>query len=226
MTHPVTSHSLRAVTNAQPALLDATTYKSWPFGLLEPHSYDFLMVDPPWRFENYSAKGEAKSANAHYDTMTLDEIKALPVGQLARPDAVIMLWISAPLLLDKDNPGVSPVGEILQAWGFRYGSVGGWVKKTINDKNSWGTGYVVRSGMELFLLGVTGSPEHSKGCLNHFDGLRREHSRKPESAYDWVERYMPGKRYCDLFSRQNREDWDSWGRETGKFDETADGEKA
>ncbi len=190
----------------------------WPFGLLEPYSYDFLMVDPPWAFENYSAKGEAKSAKAHYDTMTLDEIKALPVGSLASENAVIMLWLAVPLLLDKDHPGRSPVGEVLDAWGFAYGSAGGWIKKGAKGGNMMGTGYVVRSGMELFILGVHGSPEHSRGHLNHFEGLRSEHSRKPEAAYEWAQTYMPGKRYVDLFSRENREGWDSWGAEAGKFD--------
>jgi N6-adenosine-specific RNA methylase IME4 len=57
---------------------------NWPFGTLRPFSYDVIVVDPPWDFENYSAAGTKKGADPHYSVMTLEAIKALPVGHLAR----------------------------------------------------------------------------------------------------------------------------------------------
>jgi hypothetical protein len=55
---------------------------TWPFGNLRPFSYDVIVIDPPWDFENYSAAGTKKGADPHYDVMTLGDIKALPVGGL------------------------------------------------------------------------------------------------------------------------------------------------
>ena len=59
---------------------------------LPPLSCDVIIADPPWDFENYSAAGTAKGADPHYDVMPLDQIQALPVGQLARGDCLLLLW--------------------------------------------------------------------------------------------------------------------------------------
>src|SRR5204863_3383820 len=69
---------------------------TWPFGTLRPLSYDVIMVDPPWSFDNWSIGGNAKNAKAKYACMPLAEIAALPVGHLARGDA--WLWLQ-PLVL-------------------------------------------------------------------------------------------------------------------------------
>lgn len=70
----------------------------WPFGDLQPHSFDFIMADPPWRFEVRSEKGEGKSAQRHYQTMSLDEINGLPVLDLAAENCTLWLWCTAPML--------------------------------------------------------------------------------------------------------------------------------
>ncbi len=187
------------------------------FGDLPLFGFDLIMVDPPWSFANYSAKGMAKAPAMKYRTWTLDKVKRFPVGQLASRDCTLFLWACSPLLFDADRPAYSPVGDVLQAWGFRYGAFGGWAKKTVNDKTAWGPGYVVRSVMEPFIIATTGNPQHSKGAANLINGLRREHSRKPEAAYRWCERYMPGARRLELFSRTERPGWTVWGDEVGKF---------
>ena len=63
----------------------------WPFGDLRPLSYSMLMADPPWSFQLYSEKGEAKSAQAKYECMSLDEIAALPVDHLTAADAILFI---------------------------------------------------------------------------------------------------------------------------------------
>ena len=71
---------------------------TWPFGDLRPHSFDLITADCPHRFELRSAKGEGKSAQAHYGTMSLEEINALPVIDLAAPDSLLSYWGTAPML--------------------------------------------------------------------------------------------------------------------------------
>lgn len=194
----------------------------WPadvFAEFQPMSFDLIMYDPPWHYGTYSAKGQGKGAARQYRTWTLDKIKALPVGQLASGDAVLFLWGTSPMLLDEYRPGRSPMGEVMEALGFKYGAFGGWAKRTVNDKLRFGTGYVMRSVMEPFLIGTVGSPRHSKGARNLINGLAREHSEKPDAAYAWCERYMPHARRIEICSRRNRKGWSAWGDECGKFNE-------
>lgn len=198
---------------------DDSPWASDVFAGLNLFSYDLIMADPPWHFATHSAKGQGKGAARHYRTWTLDKIKRLPVGELASGDAVLFLWATSPLLLDVNRPSRSPVGEVIEAWGFRYGAFGGWLKKTVHDRDAFGTGYVVRSAMEPFFLATTGSPEHSKACRNIIHGIADGHSRKPDAAYAWCERYMPRARRIEICSRTNRKGWDVWGDEVGKFGE-------
>lgn len=182
----------------------------WPFGNLQPLAYDLIMADSPWDFALYSDKGNAKSASAQYRTMSLGDLKSLPVGHLARGDAVLFMWATWPML--------PQAMEVMAVWGFRYTSGGVWHKKTKHGLTSFGTGYRLRSASEPWLLGITGNPTTSRSHRNVIEGLAREHSRKPDEAYAWCESYMPKARRADLFSRQSRAGWESWGVEAGKFD--------
>lgn len=183
---------------------------NWPFAPLRPLSFDFIMADPPWQYKNYSRKGEHKGAAAQYDCMSLDDIKALPVGQLASPNAILMLWATNPLL--------NRAFDVMAAWGFTFKSAGHWVKKTRNGKLGFGTGYIMRAAGEPFLIGTIGQPKVSRSCRSVIEGLIREHSRKPEEGYAWAEKLMPDARRAELFSRQGRPGWSSWGNEASKFD--------
>jgi len=193
----------------------------WPndvFAHLPLFGFDLIMADPPWHFSTHSAKGQGKGAAKQYRTWTLSKIKSLPVGQLAARDAVLFLWATSPLMHDRERPSYSPVGDVIESWGFRYGAFGGWAKKTVNDRDAFGTGYVMRSTIEPFYLCHTGSPQHSKACRNIIKGLARGHSRKPDAAYRWCEKYMPGGRMIEICSRTNRKGWAVWGDEVGKYD--------
>lgn len=184
------------------------------------------MVDPPWPTQMRSTKGETKSCAHHYAVMSFRDIAALPVGELAAPHSVLFLWCTWPLLLHGGDPGRhfkganashSLVGACIQAWGFRYVTGGVWHKKTRHGKTAFGVGYRARSACEPFLLAVSGSPKNSRSERNLIEGLARAHSQKPEEAYAWCERYLPGARRVELFSRTSRPGWDSWGLEAGKF---------
>lgn len=201
--------------------------REWPFEPLKMFGYDLAMVDPPWPYKLRSQKGEAKSYAAHYGAMSFEDIAAMPVGHLLAGNAVVLLWCTWPLLLYGGNPerhyadanaSRSCVGEVIKAWGLRYVTGGAWHKKTAHGKTAFGTGFRVRSSCEPFLICVTGSPDTSRAERNLIEGLAREHSRKPEASYAWCERYLPGGRRVELFSRTSRPGWDTWGHEAGKFD--------
>ena len=199
--------------------------RPWPFAGLERWAADLIMADPPWHFELYSDKGEAKSPQAQYATMSFDDIAALPVRDLGRPDCLLWLWGTWPLLPQQI--------EIVAAWGFRYVTVGVWHKRTSGGKTAFGTGYRLRSASEPFLIGVSGAPVTARDVRNVVEGVVREHSRKPPEAYAAAERLMLGEhthdsfraehgrrcRLVELFSRESRPGWDGWGHEAGKFDE-------
>lgn len=200
---------------------------AWPFGPLKPFSYDLAMVDPPWPYELRSEKGEGKSFARHYGAMSWEEIGALPVGHLLAKHAIVFLWCTWPLLFYGGDPkqhfvdadaSRTRIGEVVKRWGLRYCSGGAWHKKTKHGKTSFGTGQRVRSSCEPFLLLVNGQPDTSRAERNLIEGLAREHSRKPEEAFAWCERYLPGARRVELFSRQTRTGWDTWGLEAGKYD--------
>jgi N6-adenosine-specific RNA methylase IME4 len=213
-------------TAVQPCMFDGPTLRrgAWPFGALEPWSFDLIMADPPWRFELYSDKGEEKSPQAHYATMTLDELAALPVSDLARDDCLLWLWATAPML-----PQQIALGE---RWGFRYVTSGTWVKRTVHDKVAFGTGYVLRNAHEPFLILKRGDPKTARDVRSVIEARVREHSRKPDAAFRAAEKLMPwvlseggqkrDVRRLELFSRESRKGWETWGNETGKFD-TLDG---
>jgi N6-adenosine-specific RNA methylase IME4 len=194
----------------------------WPFGELSPLSYDLILADPATRFETYSAKGEGKSPQAQYSTMTWDELATLPVSSLGRGDCILMLWACWPTLAHSMT--------LMERWGFRYITGGAWHKRTKHGKTAFGTGYVMRSATEPFLIGTMGSPLTANNVRNVIetedlavlDAERREHSRKPDEQYQLCERLLPrALRFVELFGRQRQPGWDVWGNEADKFEAAA-----
>ncbi|ORE89759.1 MT-A70 family methyltransferase [Aurantimonas sp. 22II-16-19i] len=184
--------------------------------------YDLVVIDPPWPWEAYSDKGLEKSPEAQYQTMTLAEIAALRVGDLLTPAGVVVMWATWPLI-DRQ-------AAILAGWGLRVVTGGVWAKRTVNGKLRWGTGHVLRSVCEPFLIGRLTESRIARGKVPNLvetladaalDGLAREHSRKPEEFYQLVERLVPDGRRADLFARQRRPGWDAFGNEADKFEALA-----
>lgn len=182
----------------------------WPFGHLQMFGYDVIDIDPAWDFELFSEAGEKKSAKAHYDTMSLAEIMALPVGQLARRDTLVTLWTCEWM-----TPG--DLQRVLDAWGCVYKTAIIWRKTTRKGKVRMGPGYRARTMHERVVIATYGNPAH-KAFPSVFDGVAREHSRKPEEFYSLMERCCPKASKAMLFSRQSRAGWDTWGHERTKFD--------
>lgn len=182
----------------------------WPFGDLQPHSFDFIMADPPWQMEEWSELGDkSKSVRSKYRLMPIEQIKGLPVLDLAAPNCLLWLWAT--------NPMLPHALDVVSSWGFTFKTAGTWVKTTKNGKLAFGTGYVLRCASEPFLIATRGKPRTSKSVRSAHLGLIREHSRKPEEAYRAAEQLMPRANRLELFSRTNRPGWQAWGDEAGKF---------
>lgn len=186
----------------------------WVFAPLERGAYSLLFIDPPWTFATYSPKGLGKSAQKHYGCMTMADIAALPVRDLAAENCLVWLWATAPLL-DQQI-------AILKGWGARYVSHGAWVKTTRSGGLAFGTGYSLRNCTETFLIGAFGRPKIvSRSVRSAIVAPAREHSRKPDEAYIAARQLIPYGRAADVFSRQSREGWEAFGNEVGKLDEVA-----
>lgn len=186
--------------------------------------YAVILADPPWRFVTRSAKGLEKSPEAHYPCMDLEAIAALPVGEVAGPRCWLALWTTWPMLAETLG--------VVEGWSdpdapWRYVSGGSWHKKTANGLDGFGTGYTFRSSSEPLLLFKKGDPRwHSKSERNSWateetwaiEAKLRENSRKPDQVIETLERATRGPR-LEIFSRTDREGWDSWGLDAGLFND-------
>ena len=191
-------------------------------------SYRVLYADPPWLFNNWSDKGEDRNPNQDYDCMPTDEIAAMPVGHLAAKDCVLFMWVTNPMLPD----GL----EVMRRWGFQYRALGfTWAKTTkqglradpprpVPDDFNWqmNNGYWTRQNTEHCLIGVTGNISRNVGAAGVRElliaGSGADKSQKPLESYERIERLVDGP-YLELFARNTRRNWDSFGNEVHKFGE-------
>jgi len=173
--------------------------------------YNVIYADPPWTFKTFSDKGKDRSPENHYDVMSLQDICNLPVNKIANDDSVLLMWVVDPLL-DK-------AFKVIEAWGFKYKTVGfTWAKTNKKSMGFFtGLGYWTRGNPEMCLLATKGKPKRiSKSVPQLVVEQRREHSRKPDIMYNHIENLLEGP-YIELFARTQRSGWDSWGNQTDKF---------
>lgn len=170
--------------------------------------YNIIYADPPWQFKVYSSKGLGRSAESHYPTMSLEEIKRLPVGELAANDCALFMWTTVPLLQE--------CFSIMKAWGFDYKTIAFiWIKQNKRtDSLFWGMGYWTRANAELCMLATKGHPKRQSArvhqvIISHI----QEHSKKPEEARDRIVQLIGDLPRVELFARTKSDGWDVWGNE-------------
>ena len=155
-----------------------------------------IYADPPWKYDNQATRA---STDNHYSTMSVDDIVALPIQDLAADQAHLHLWTTNAFLFD--------CPRILDAWGFQYKGVFLWVKPQMGIGNYW------RVSHELMVLGVRGGlgfNNHSQ--MSWLEAERTKHSAKPEQVRKIIEMVSPGP-YLELFGRKTSEGWVTWGNE-------------
>jgi N6-adenosine-specific RNA methylase IME4 len=195
-----------------------------------PHRhFGAILLDPPWRFKSYSAirsanPGSIRHVERHYATMSIDEIQALPLRDLAAPTGChLFLWSTGPHL--------PQAIDTIRAWGFKYSGVAfTWakLKKSHNPAQlrvlqsadgdfHVGLGLTTRKNCEFVLLARWGNcRRESKKVRELILAPRREHSRKPDETHERIQEYCNGP-YLELFGRQERPGWTVRGDQVGKF---------
>lgn len=172
--------------------------------------YRTIYADPPWQFQNRTGKvaPEHKRLN-RYDTMTLDEIKQLPVNEVADDKCHLYLWVPNALL---------PEGlEVMKAWGFTYKTNIIWEKvRRDGMPDGRGVGFYFRNVTEILLFGVKGDKNRTldagRSQVNLIRSMKREHSRKPDEFIPLIENCSCAP-YLELFARGKRPGWDMWGNQ-------------
>jgi N6-adenosine-specific RNA methylase IME4 len=178
--------------------------------LIAGGKFSTILADPPWLFQNSTGKVAPEHRRLHrYSTMTLEQIMALPVAQLAAEPLHLYLWCPNALLPE----GLAAV----QAWGFIYKSNIVWHKiRKDGGPDGRGVGFYFRNVTELVLFGVRGKNARTltpgRRQVNFLATQKREHSRKPDELYPIIEACSPGP-YLELFARSQRPDWCAWGDE-------------
>lgn len=172
----------------------------------------------------WSEKQQTRAAARHYDVMTFDRIKALPVGDLFADDAAIFMWVIQAMLPE--------AFELVESYGFKLNTVAFYWFKMLpsqeeqprlfmsNEDMKMGMGYHTRAEVEQCWLATRG-----KGYKRQDAGVRqaifaplRAHSRKPEEAVRRIERLAgPGVPKVELFARRRRAGWTVWGNQIDRF---------
>jgi N6-adenosine-specific RNA methylase IME4 len=185
-----------------------TTAASELLGVVGRSRFATILADPPWQFVNRTGKVAPEHRRlSRYGTMTLEEIAALPVSNIAKQTAHLYLWVPNALLPD----GLA----VMKAWGFTYKSNLVWHKiRKDGGSDGRGVGFYFRNVTELLLFGVRGknartlSPGRSQ--VNLLATRKREHSRKPDEQYTIIEACSAAP-YLEIFARGIRENWITWG---------------
>ena len=192
----------------------------WPTG-----KYGAILADPPWAFQCLDGRDKrvaSRGSVTPYRIMEMTEIAALPVAKIAAEDCALFVWVVWPTLPE--------ALEVIRAWGFNYKTCAfSWMKADVSTVNLFpdpvdaymGLGYWTRANSEVCLLATRGKPKRLNADVRQgIIAPRREHSRKPDGIHERIERLVAGP-YLELFARQRRPGWDSWGNEVDKFAEIA-----
>lgn len=154
-----------------------------------------ILADPPWDVQQRGNRG----AERHYDLMTLDQIAAMPVADLAEDNAHLWLWVT--------NATLRQGYDIAEAWGFTVRSPLTWVKFRL------GLGVYLRNSTEHLLFATKGTaPVQFRSQPTWINAPVQDHSHKPEEQYALIERVSPGP-YLELFARRRQPGWDAWGNQ-------------
>ena len=171
--------------------------------------YNIIYADPPWNFVNWSKDLNVKgNPNKHYKTMSIEDIKKLPIKEIADDNCILFLWVTDPLL----NLQI----PVIESWGFKFRTVGFyWIKKNkTNDNYFKGMGYWGRSNIEQCLLATKGRITRIGTNVEKLVvSERREHSRKPDCVRNKIIELCGDLPRIELFARNTTTGWDVWGNE-------------
>lgn len=162
--------------------------------------YRVIYADPPWKYgDTRNGLNGTTGAEAHYPTMSISELCALPVVEWAEPDAVLFLWVTSPLLFE--------CLPVIKAWGFEYKACFIW------DKIKHNLGHYNSVRHEFLLVCTRGSC--TPDVMKLFDSVqsieRKEHSAKPEEFRDIIQTLYPNGKRIEVFARRKVNGWEAYG---------------
>lgn len=179
--------------------------------------YNIIYADPPWSYSDKNCNGACLK---HYKTMPLQKIKDLPINKIADKNCILFIWITYPMLKE----GL----EVIQAWGFKYKSIGfQWIKLNKNNNAEFfGLGRWTRGNTEACFIATKGKPTRVNNSV--FQIIKepiKAHSYKPSIVREKIVQLMGDLPRIELFARQKHEGWDCWGNETDKFEEVKNNQR-
>jgi len=160
--------------------------------------YKTIVIDPPWDIKLISRRVRPKQKAMPYKTMTLDEIKSLPIQELADDNCHIYLWTT--------HHWLPKAFEVLEAWGFKYNCLLTW------DKTDGFCPFGFMWSTEFCLFSMRKLKMKKIGVKTIFKENHSVHSRKPQIFFNIVEKVSHSP-YLEMFARKPRHGWDSWGDE-------------
>lgn len=178
--------------------------------VMRKRKYEIILCDPPWKYNDRNTGGNFKSGSAnHYLTMSQTEIESVILCVKKAENCILFMWTTYPMIPE--------ALEIMKTSGFKYRTVAfTWVKKTAKGKDVFGMGRWTRGNPEICLLGIKGKPkviDHSIPNLTYAEIGR--HSQKPKIFYEKIEKLCGKLPRIELFARNTRAGWNSWGNEVG-----------
>ena len=170
-------------------------------------TYDIIYCDPPWRY-NDKLDLQGEGAATHYNVMTINDLKKMPINDIGKKDSIMFMWVTMPLMQE----GL----DLMKAWGYEYRTCFNcWIKLNPKAKTVFkGIGRWVMGNAELCLLGKKGKPQrevkhvHQVVCAD-----RGKHSQKPEETRERIVELMGDKKRIELFARNITPGWDVFGNE-------------
>ena len=176
--------------------------------------FSTILADPPWQFQNRTGKMAPEHKRlARYPTLSLEEIKRIPVRNAVNESAHLYLWVPNALL---------PLGlEVMESWGFSYKTNLIWYKiRKDGGPDRRGVGFYFRNVTEVILFGVRGKNARTlqpgRTQENIIVQQKREHSRKPDEQYNLIEACSTGP-FLELFARGSRPNWSCWGNQSEDY---------
>src|SRR3990167_6875241 len=166
--------------------------------------YQIILADPCWPYnERQDEKNLYGNTKYHYPSLSIEEIKKLPIKELKTENAVLFLWVATHFLEESF--------EIIKTWGMEYKSQMIWVK----NKGQGGIGWYCWGDHEILLIATSGSFLPKKLFSSVYQSPREKHSKKPDYYYEMIEKMYPRCKYLELFARNNkkRPNWSYWGLE-------------
>ena len=190
---------------------------------LPQKKYHIIYADPPWEYGDKRKTGKsACGAENHYPCMKLEDIKKLPISDIAEDNCVLYMWVTFPLLKE----GL----EVIEAWGFKYKTLGfDWTKLNQDGSVWFGIGAYSKSNNEICLMATKGAvgrlikgessdPKDKLRPVSNYvscnvQAPRSVHSRKPEEVRDRIDEIWGEVSKIELFARERFKNWDCWGNE-------------